>query len=358
MARTTRARGVAAGIAAVALLVAGGCSSSKKDSASTTTAVSAATTTSAATATTAPTTAAPTAGPVTIQAGINDPVDPTVAVLQYMPAKATVKVGEKVRWSWTGTTEPHSVTFFPPGQTPPTPDKADPLFPPTAAKGAIDGTAFVNSGLQPLAPGQPPTFEASFAKAGTYKYVCVIHPQMIGTIDVVAGSGGETAAAVAARGQAEQKQWIAEGEAVAKKLRSAPASSTKNADGTTTWKVAMGASGPHTDVLAFAPDPASVKAGDKVLFVNSSGAPHTATFFGATPPIQSPLDPKGRTAYPGPLTAAGFFGTGLLPPDAPPGAGPPEAVRSYSFVVPKAGSYKYVCILHAASGMAGIVTAT
>jgi plastocyanin len=48
---------------------------------------------------------------------------------------------------------------------------------------------------------------------------------------------------------------------------------------------------------------------------------------------------------------------GLLPPNAPPGAGPPEAARSFSFSVPTAGDYQYVCIFHAPSGMAGMIKA-
>jgi plastocyanin len=58
------------------------------------------------------------------------------------------------------------------------------------------------------------------------------------------------------------------------------------------------------------------------------------------------------------LLSSGFFNTGLLPPDAPPGSGPPEAVRAYEFSVPSAGTYSYVCILHAPSEMVGTVTAT
>ncbi|HEX4528138.1 MAG TPA: hypothetical protein VIA11_01895, partial [Acidimicrobiia bacterium] len=44
--------------------------------------------------------------------------------------------------------------------------------------------------------------------------------------------------------------------------------------------VKLGASTAHTDVLAFAPTPKNVKAGDHVTFVNNSSAPHTASFGG------------------------------------------------------------------------------
>jgi plastocyanin len=55
------------------------------------------------------------------------------------------------------------------------------------------------------------------------------------------------------------------------------------------------------------------------------------------------------------LTSDTLFNTGWLPPNAPPGAAPPEAARSYTYVVPTAGDYNYVCLLHAPSGMVGTI---
>ena len=303
-----------------------------------------------------------TAEPITIRAGINDPDHTQIAVLQFMPARATVSVGQKVRWSWDDTKEPHTVTFFPPGQSAPAPGSDPSLFAPMPPKGAYDGTTLVNSGLVPQGPQAPPPFEMTFAKAGTYNYTCVIHPQMVGTIVVAAGDAGETAAAVTTRGDQEKGQWLAEGNEAFQKFESAAPASTKNRDGTTTWTVQMGTSTPHTDILAFAPVPAAVKHGDKVTFVNNSMAPHTASFFNTQPPILSPEDPAADKAAPGPspqkLNAKDLFNTGTLPPNAPPGSGPPEAARSFTFSVPIAGEYQYVCIYHAPSGMAGAIKAS
>lgn len=296
---------------------------------------------------------------ITIKAGVSDATHPQIAVLQYMPAKATVSVGQKVRWSWDETKEPHSVTFFPAGQAAPSPEDAGPFFAPTLPTGAFDGSALVNSGLQPLGPQGAPPMEMAFAKAGSYNYSCVIHPQMVGTI--VVADAGETAAAVKTRGDQEQGQWLAEGNEAYQKLMAAPTVSAKNRDGSTTWKVEMGTTTAHTDILAFAPVPAAVKKGDKVTFVNNSMAPHTASFFNETPPIMNPEDPAVGKAAPGPspqkLSNKGLYNTGVLPPNAPPGAGPPEAARSFTFSVPTAGEYQYICIYHAPSGMAGAIKA-
>ena len=301
---------------------------------------------------------------VTVQVGVNDPNKPNIAVLAYMPAKVTVEVGAPLAFSWSSTIEPHSVTFLTPGQVLPDPGSDPSLFAPTPATGPIDGSTFVNSGLAPLGPAAVPPMEVTFAKAGTFEFHCVIHPTMVGTVDVVAkgASGVDTPAAAAARGAGEQAKWLDEGrKAEADFAKKAP-ESTKNADGSTTWKLHMGATTEHTDILEFQPVPANVKAGDTVTFLNDSGAPHTASFFGKTAPITDPTDPRTDVAAPGPspqtLDGNAFFNSGLLPPNAPPGSGPPEVARSFSFVIPKAGTYPYVCILHVPSGMAGTVTAT
>jgi plastocyanin len=310
-------------------------------------------------ATTTTTVAAP--KDIEIGAGTKDPSDPNVAVLQFMPAKVTVAVGTPVTWTWKGT-EPHSVTFLKPGQTLPDPGSDPSLFAPdptAGPAGPYDGTTFLNSGLQPLGAAANP-FTVSFAKAGTYQYNCVIHPQMVGTIDVVAAGGTvDTPATVATARATDEAMYLAEGRKAKASLLAEAPTKASNADGSTTWTVHMGASTAHTDVLAFAPTPADVKAGDTVTFVNSSGAPHTASF---NAPFQDPTDPRTDKYAPGPspqtLTATGFYNSGLLPPDAPPGAGPPLAARSFSFKVAGAGTYSYVCLLHAPSGMVGVIKAT
>lgn len=300
---------------------------------------------------------------IEVGVGINDPDDPNVAVLEFLPAEITVEVGTQVVWEWQGA-EPHSVTFLAPGQTLPPP--GDPsVFGPTAADiGTYPGETFVNTGLQPLGPEAPAPFTMDFAAAGTYSYSCVIHPSMVGEITVAdAGAEVDTPKDVAERRADETEAWLEEGRAAKAELVDADPVTTKNDDGSTTWTIEMGATTEHTDVLAFAPTPAGIKAGDTVRFLNSSGAPHTASFFGTgAEVIQDPTDPRTDAAAPGPspqtLSAAGFFNTGLLPPDAPPGAGPPEAQRTFELRVPDAGTYAYVCILHAPSGMTGTLEAT
>jgi plastocyanin len=297
-----------------------------------------------------------------MRAGLNDPQDHTIAVLQYLPGAITVAAGTSVQWTVTGP-EPHSITFFPPGQTAPPPGSDEKLFAPTPPTGPYDGKSLVNSGLIPQGPAPAPPFAVTFPTAGKYTYQCVIHPQMVGTVNVVdAGQKADTQADVTARGESELNGWLAEGRAAKQKFSQATPVTKANADGTTTYTVEMGTSTPHTDILAFAPVPASVKPKDSVTFVNNSAAPHTATFAGQKPPLTDPTSAEATKPAPGPspqtLNATDLFNTGTLPPNAPPGAGPPLAARSFTFKVPSAGTYAYYCVYHQPSGMGGTVKAT
>lgn len=303
---------------------------------------------------------------VVVHAGLNAPKDPNIAVLEYLPAKITVKVGAPVTWSWKGAIEPHSVTFLAPGQHLPAPGSDPALFSPTPPTGAYDGQSFVNSGLQPLGTAKAKAFTMSFAKPGKFSYYCVIHPGMVGTINVVASGKTDSKAAVAKRGASETARWIKEGTAAKKALvKSGKAHSKGNSDGSRTWTVQMGASTKHTDILAFAPTPKGIKAGDHVTFVNNSSAPHTGTFAGKQPPITSPIGPQTDDPAPGPspqtLNTTALFNTGLVPPNASSGPDtppPPKAARSFTFVVPGKGKYPYYCILHTLSGMGGVIKAS
>lgn len=293
---------------------------------------------------------------VNVRAGLNDPQDPNIAVLEYLPESVTIAAGKSVEWRIAGP-EPHSITFTADGKPPAVADQA--LFAPSPAKGPYDGKTLVNSGLVPLGPGSPAPFKVTFPTAGKYTYYCVIHPNMTGTVTVVDANGKvDTPQQVESRGGQELNQWLEEGRAAKKKIVETPAAADRASDGTSTYKLLMGASTPHTDVLAFTPTPASLKAGDKVTFVNTSEAPHTASFAGKTTLPQDPTSPAVGAPAPGPspqtLNLTDFFNSGILPPNAgPPGSIPPEPARSFSFVVRTSGTYTFVCILHAGSGMGG-----
>jgi plastocyanin len=295
---------------------------------------------------------------VSLVAGLNDPKDPNIAVLEYLPDSIKVAKGTKVTWQIAGP-EPHSITFVPPGTAPPSTETDPSLFGPSGTPTDYDGTTLVNSGVVPLgnATGVQ-KFTMSFATTGTYTYYCVLHPNMVGKVQVTDDTQ-DAQTSITSKGNSQKKKYIAEGEAAKKKLLKTTPKFTKNADGSTTYQVQMGASTAHSDVLTFAPSPKNVKAGDHVTFVNNSAAPHTASFGGTLVPV-IPTAPNVVNAVPGPspqtLAPNTYINSGWLPPKTT--GGPPVTARSFTFDVPDAGKFEYACVLHLPSGMAGEIDAT
>jgi plastocyanin len=144
------------------------------------------------------------------------------SLAEFVPKKIQAKVGEKVTWhiadgghtisfnvpkylpeitvARDGTARYNVQVIHPVGGPgfPTTPPSRE--APPTSIKvdaGNYDGSFFLSSGLgfapppsgPPGSPGAggPPletTYSLTFTKAGTYKYACLVHPEMVGDIDV------------------------------------------------------------------------------------------------------------------------------------------------------------------------------
>lgn len=128
-------------------------------------------------------------------------------IASFYPSSLTVNTGDVVTFTHNDPTDIHTVTFGPepytlaiednlflPEGNPPTPF-ANPLFvlssdPPPVSPVPYDGTnhgnGYINSGLvfPQQAPTGPHQYLVKFTKPGTYRYECVIHPNMDGTIVV------------------------------------------------------------------------------------------------------------------------------------------------------------------------------
>lgn len=138
------------------------------------------------------------------------------SVNEFIPATISAKVNEKVSWTILG---PHTISFNSPPdtskQTPltvgpdgtvqlvdeafapaggpgqpqePPPSGPPPTGPPPAPKvidgGRFDGTSFKSSGIVFSFPPQLYSYSLIFTKAGTYNYLCLIHPGMGGVVTV------------------------------------------------------------------------------------------------------------------------------------------------------------------------------
>jgi hypothetical protein len=83
----------------------------------------------------------------------------TIQDFSFSPASVTVNVGESVTWTNSGPSA-HSAT---------------------ATDGSFDTGVFPRGGSR----------SHTFQEAGTFSYICTPHPQMKGTVKVVAASSGE-----------------------------------------------------------------------------------------------------------------------------------------------------------------------
>jgi plastocyanin len=272
----------------------------------------------------------------------------------------------------------HTVTFLRPGQKRPSLEVPDPAHPYTGFKDAAgapfwfngqpslaippdhafpqggsstDGTKYVNSGLS--APAFKP-YKVTFTKAGTFRYTCLVHPGMDGSVKVLAkGRPVPTA-------QADRLATAAEfAQAVARAARLVKFTPTGN-------NVVAGHDGGNVSWFRFFPSTRSIRVGQSVRFsISSKSEIHTITF-GPTPyrdalekelimaqpqppgpprlqfnpQIFLPSDPS-LPPYTGSNHGNGFLNTGVLDTDP---SSPPPASATVTFA--KAGTFVFECTVH------------
>lgn len=260
--------------------------------------------------------------------------------LAMLPQTVTIDEGDSVTWTVAG--EVHTITFLGSNNAPP----GDPTVPQGGS--TFDGTNFVSSGI--LAPGQKYTL--TFTKAGTYGYMCVLHPpEMIGTI-VVQPRGTPL--------PHPQGFYTGSGTSELNSILSAAMDSVKAIPFATGGShVAMGAApgGPaaapsHATVLRFLDGDrlnltsVTVRVGATVTWTNlSNNEPHTVTF----PVAGQPLPPLPGDPFTPPLGGPTYDGSQIT------NSGVMNPGQSYSLQFTKAGTYVYFCLFHDEFGMMGTV---
>lgn len=121
----------------------------------------------------------PTAGTNEVTGGWGDDV---VAVDRFVPPTISIKTGDTVTWNLHSPYMPHTVSFESPFRDPTEPN----AFLPAGAKSRSSYSSGVaHSGMI----GPPPyyrtsTFSLQFEQAGTYSYLCILHPGMEGKVEV------------------------------------------------------------------------------------------------------------------------------------------------------------------------------
>ena len=301
--------------------------------------------------------------------------------------QVTIHTGDSVRWVFSRRVV-HTVTFLAPGQKRPpleVPDPANPysgfndaagapfwfngqpslLIPPDHALpqggSSTDGTKYENSGLS--APAFHP-YKLKFTKAGTFRYICLVHPGMVGSVKVLPkGRAVPSAKADAAARTAEYAQAV---KRAAQLARFTPPAKTFVA-GHDSGTVAL---------FRFFPAAQTVSVGQAVKFsISSKSEVHTATFgpeayrdalekllilaepqpsgpprLQFNPQIFLPSDPV-LPPYTNLNHGNGYLNTGVLDTDP---KTPPPTSASVTFATP--GTFVFECTIH--PGMEATVKVT
>ncbi len=281
----------------------------------------------------------------------------------FLPTSITIDEGDTINWTMNAAFV-HTVTFLSGGPVPPepipagedgllmlNPQNAFPVGGPN-----YDGTGFVGSGI---IDAKGKSFALTFTKAGTYGYVCLLHPGMAGQVVVQAAGSAYPMTQAQVDAQANAELYAKLGQAN-QQLQGAQLKSQANSDGTTTYTVNNGVGGNQSSVLRFLPVDVTVKAGDSIAFpVNDPHEIHTVTFYdpaGQVPPF---LDPRPQPSGPPKLIiphAMPQGGNRVEDPKTLYNSGIVVPGQSYTFTFPKPGVYTYVCVIHAPQGMFGKIT--
>ena len=267
-----------------------------------------------------------------------------IQTMAYGPKKIWINAGDTVHWV-SGSMEPHTVSFID-AKHPAVPfDLATTYMTAPTSKGTISKPGqFRSSGIMAPAPDAVfphavRSYDLTFPKPGTYRYLCYLHGKAMSAVVKVRKTGTPY--------PHTQSDY------------NAMAVRASNADiehGLNLWDEALGAANSHhvfvgaadmrVMVNRFISGGIVVKVGDSVTFdmaKNGFPVPHTITF---GPPPANPFSPTGD---PGNYQGAALSSGVILPP----GFGPPPSTFTVKFT--KAGTYSFVCLLHAGMGMIGQV---
>jgi plastocyanin len=261
--------------------------------------------------------------------------DQAIQGMAFLPADVWINVGDTIVWT-VQSAEIHTVTFLPPGQTPPPFNQNDPKQVLPQGGSVYDGTSYYNSGLMstmtdmPVPGGQ--RYRLTFGVTGDFTFYCLVHPGMIGHVHVrPAGTPYPFSQSDYDRQAAQARDnLLRDGEQL---THQAEAVSDAH-------HVTVGIGDGLVTIMRFFPSEVHIHVGDSIVFTSRDVMePHTVTF--------GPDQPQGNFAPYGTPTA--FDGStplnsGFLGPHFPFGT-------TYTVTFVKAGSYAFRCDLHDMLGM-------
>ena len=275
---------------------------------------------------------APAAIPVAWHAGVGAQTDQkAIQALAFFPTDVFVNVGDSITWSF-DTAEVHTVSFLAPGQAPPGAGA-----PATPDNFAYTGSQFVNSGVK-TEPGT--SYTVMFNATGDFNYLCLIHARTMTARVHVNPTGSpypHTQAFYDRQARDQARLVLDEGRAI-RQDSIEMARDTNN--------VVTGGGGAQVFVARFLPQRKRIRLGDTVTWTNpDSITPHTVTFGPSPSNAPAGLDRPGHaTIATNPVTTT--ISSGLIGVRRPLGT-------DFAVTFTAAGTYTYICSLHADLGMVG-----
>jgi plastocyanin len=295
-------------------------------------------------------------------------------VLGFLPNELWIHTGDSVQWIFL-THEKHTLTFLKPGQTRPVgfgPTFGVPIGCPglTPDGSSFDGSACVTSGVLLLGadtgpPASTPTYSVTFPAAGNFKFVCLLHADMTGTVHVLGLSATLPHDQAFYDQQAQGAKALLLSEASRLERRGTPGAAQNNSVAAGTGEiVTTTAAGSQTASLShFLPGTIVVQVGDTVEWTNlDPSISHTVTF-GTEPADPRPVSTNVSLTSDGARQAVIGSPTdrvhsGYLTPtpqDRANLAQAPLNVTRFRVTFTSPGVFNYICALHDELGMKGTV---
>jgi len=298
--------------------------------------------------------------------------------LAFLPNELWIQAGDSIRFTFP-THERHTLSLLTAGQT--RPAGFGSTFgvlvgcPGVTPNGSLfDGSTCVTSDALRVDDAAPApsvqSYSVTFPSAGNFKFVCLVHADMTGTVHVVAPSGTlpYDQAAYNRRASSQQAKLLADGFnlEIGETLPPSPAESQAENDGVTAGigKIASTGAGSQTVSLnLFFPGAIFVNVGDTVEWTNLDPSINHTVVFGTEPADPRTVSANVQMTSDGARNAViksltDSVSSGFLTPTPQDRANLAQAapgVTRFRVTFTSPGTFNYICALHDELGMKGIV---